>query len=240
MLLRDADWPQINALRAEIEKYTPASVEDAGQHFSSTFVGAFSSIVLARVFMVLPFEELPAREQSFARMLVSDDTRLGKRTPVLSLIGTSGREPSWNRRQSSNGHLAIPLLDKAFVGETPMIAKLLADLQLDLAPLDDGFAATTSKMLGSESGKFYVADAATAKDARDRFVIPSRAFVSKYDVHTVFGMGGSYYDGKLAVAIFFTNEIITRLVADRFASFISTFRTITTRLQQQKKIFAAA
>ena len=239
MLIREAGWPEITALRALIEKHTATSVEDAAQHFTSAFVDTFSSIVLARVFVVLPFNELRAQEQAFARTLVSNDHRLAKRTPVLSLLGTRGREKKWNRRESSGGHLAIPLLDKEFIAETPMIAKLLADLTLDLAPLDDGFAAVTSRMLGSENGKFYVPDAATAKDARERFVIPSRAFVTTHNVRTVFGMGGSYYDGKLAVAILFTDELVDRLVADRFASFISTFKMVTTRLEQQKKFFTS-
>jgi hypothetical protein len=239
MLFREAGWPEINALRTSLEKRSATSIEDAAQHFVSTFAEAFSSLVLARLFIVLPFAELPANEQAFARKLVANDSRLTNRTPTLTLLATRGVDEKWNRRETSAGHLAIPLLDKEFVAETPMIAKLLADLELDLAPLDDGFAATTSKMLGSEAGKFYVSDAASAQDARNRFIIPSREFVKKYDVRTVFGMGGSYFDGKLVVTILFTNELVDRMVADRLASFISTFKMTTTRLEQQKKFFDA-
>ena len=237
MLFREAGWPEISALRTSLEKRAATSVEDAAQHFVSTFVETFSSLVLARIFIVLPFAELPASEQAFARTLVGNDSRLSSRTPTLTLLATRGRDASWNQRETSAGHRAIPLLDKEFVAEIPMIAKLLADLELDLAPLDDGFAATTSKMLGSEAGKFYVSDAASAQDTRNRFIIPSRDFVKKYDVHTVFGMGGSYFDGKLVVTILFTNELIDRMVTDRLASFISTFKTTTTRLEHQKKFF---
>jgi hypothetical protein len=237
MLLKDADWPQINGLRARIEQYVPTSVAHAAQYFSSAFAETFSSIALARVFLVTPFADLPSPDQSFARKLTSDDARLTPRTPTLSLLGTYGREEDWKQRERSAGHLAIPLLDKAFVSEVPMIAKLLGDLNLDLASLDDDFAAVTSRMLGAQDGKFYVANADTDLDSRGRHIIPNRDFVKRHEIRTVFGMGGSYYDGALAVAIFFTQERLERLVTDRFASFISTFKVVTTRLQQKKALY---
>ena len=237
MLLSDADWPQINELRKTIEASAPSSVEDAAQRFATLFVETFSSIVLARVFIVHPFEEASALDQTFAMKLVGDDPRVNAKTPTLCLLGTRGREDDWNHRERSTGHLAIPLL-KSLVANTPMIAKLLADLELDHADLDDGFASTTQKMLGSTNGKFFVQSAPTAVDSRNRPIIPGRSFVKQYDVKTVFGMGGSYFDGMLAVVIFFTNEQLEKVVADRYASFISTFKTVTTRLQQKRLIYA--
>ena len=137
------------------------------------FCESFSSLVL-RVFLVLPFGGVPAADQAFARDLVSNDSRLGKRTPTLSLLGTYGREESWRYREGSKGHLAIPLMDKAFVAEIPMIAKLLADLNFDLAAVDDDFARTTSPMVTAGNGKFFVANAETDVDSRARHIIPNR------------------------------------------------------------------
>ncbi len=238
MRFADADWTSIDGLRQRIGEHVPISVEDSAQHFVGAFVDTFPSLVLARVFLVLPFEQLPAQEQAWARRLVADDARLTPKTPVLALIGTRGREEAWNDRTRSAGHLAIPLLDKSVVAEAPMIAKLLADLELDLVKLDDDFAAETVRMLGAHNGKFFVPDADTAVDTRGRFVIPGREFVERNAIKTVFGMGGSYFDGVLAVAVFFTSETVERPAADRFASFISTFKTVTTRLQQQKAIYS--
>jgi hypothetical protein len=237
MLLAEADWTQISELRKTIEANTPTSVEAAAQRFANIFAQTFESIVLARVFIVLPFAELPSADQEFAMKLVGNDSKLNARTPVLSLLGTSGREEDWNHRRRSAGHLAIPLL-KSVVAAAPMIAKLLADLELDHAELDDGFASTTHKMLGANNGKFFVPNARTAVDSRNRPVIPGRDFVEKHKVQTVFGMGGSYFDGVLAVVIFFTDEDVDKLAVDRFASFISTFKTVTTRLQQKRLIYA--
>jgi len=237
LLFSGADWPQINAFRKRIEDQEFQSVQAAAQRFAELFVETFSSLVLARVFLVTPYAGIPAHDQAFVKKLVHADPLVTAHTPVLSLLGTAGREPAWNDRLRSVGHLAIPLL-KSLVADTPMIAKLLADLELDHAELDDGFAATTIKMLGSTNGKFFVPNAGTAVDSRNRPVIPGRDFVKKYDVRTVFGMGGSYYDGMLAVVIFFTSEPLERSVVDRFASFISTFKIVTTRLQQKKAIYA--
>lgn len=240
MLLAEADWPHINALRDKLDGRSSLSVEDAARHFTSSFHGAFPSIVLARLFLVMPFAKLLPREMAFATKLAGTRATVAAHTPVLALLGTAGVERAWNDRRLSAGHLAIPLVDRSFVTDAPMIAKLLADLQVDLGVLDDSFATHTSPMIGSDGGKFYVGDAATAVDSRGRLVIPSREFVRKYGVRTVFGMGGSYYDGTLAVAIFFTTEKLERLVADRFGSFISTFKSRTTRLQQAGSVFEGA
>ncbi len=240
MLIAEATWPHINALRDKLDGRSSLSVEDAARHFTSSFHGAFPSIVLARLFIVMPFAKLAPVEKAFATKVAGIRAKVMAHTPVLTLLGTAGVDRMWNDRRRSVGHLAIPLVDRSFVMEAPMIAKLLADLNVDLGVLDDSFATQTSPMIGSDSGKFYVDDASTAVDARGRLVIPSREFVRTYGVKTVFGMGGSYYDGTLAVAIFFTTEKLERLVADRFGSFISTFKSRTTRLQQAGAVFEGA
>jgi hypothetical protein len=118
-----------------------------------------------------------------------------------------------------------------------MIAKLLADLNFDLAQLDDGFATLTSQMVGAGNGKFFVSNAETDVDSRGRHIIPNREFVSTHRVRTVFGMGGSYFDETLAIAIMFTDEQLEHIVTDRYASFIGTFKITTTRLHQNKIIY---
>ena len=236
-LLGKTEWSEIERLR-EIAGATHAStVESAAQGFATAFFDAFSSVALARLFIVLPFTELPPRERAFATRLAGGDSRLRPTTPVLALLGTRGREPAWNSRSLSSEHLSIPLVDRTFVEGAPMIAKLLADIDVDLAALDDGRPIATRRLLGGKNGMFYVADAATAVDRRDRYVIPDQAFVAKYDIHTVFGMGGAYVDGTLVVGILFTTEKLERFLADRFPSLIGNFKIATTKLIEQRRIF---
>lgn len=242
MLIATTDWPHIEQLRATLSRCDGSSLEGAARAFADTFVTTFESIVLARVFAVLPFGELPAHERAFAERLAggAGDPRLGPGTDVLTLLATRGVDPSWNDRTASRGHLAIPLIDKSFVQGAPMIAKLLSDLSLDLRGLDPGAPIVTRRLLGGQNGTFYVADAQEAQDEAGRDIIPARAFVSSQQIRTVFGMGGAYADGTLVVAIFFTRELLDRALVDRFPSLISNFKMVTAQAQTSGKVFAVS
>jgi two-component system, NtrC family, sensor kinase len=225
--LNAATWSDINALRDRMAERGATSVEHAAQSFAEDLATSFSSVVLARVFIVLPLSRLPEAERHCAENLAGAAVRIPPETSVLSLLGTFGREPAWCDRRRSEGHRAIPLLSRAFVQGAPMIARLLADLEVDLAGLDDGRPIDTRRMLGGRNGRFFVPDAATSSDALGRHVIPAREFVSAHKIVTVFGMGGAYGDGSLAVVIAFTNERLDALAVDRFPSLISNFKMAT-------------
>jgi hypothetical protein len=121
-----------------------------------------------------------------------------------------------------------------------MITRLLADLEVDLGALDDGRPIATRRMLGGQNSTFYVGEASTARDDAGRAIIPARDFIDAHRIATVFGMGGAYVDGTLAVAILFTQEPLDRAVPDRFASFISTFKMATASLLQSGAIYSAS
>jgi hypothetical protein len=233
-----ADWSEIEALRAKVAGVSEAaSLVDAAQRFTALFASSFDSIILARLFVVLPFSSLPAMEQAFASRLAGS-IALANATPVLCLLGSTGKKAGWNNRTASQGHLAIPLVNSTTVSEAPMIAKLLGDLEVDLKVLDDGRPIATRQMMGGRNGTFFVPDALTAQDARGRLVIAAHDFAKDFAVRSVFGMGGAYVDGTLAVAIFFCSEVLDRLIVDRFPSFISSFKMATSALLQQRRIFA--
>jgi len=234
----EASWAEIEALREQVAGLANAeSLADAAQGFVELFGGAFASVVLARLFAVLPARALPSAERAFATRLAG--TELGDTTPVLCLLGTAGSRPGWNQRTASAGHLAIPLLSSAAVDDAPMIAKLLADLGVDLQALDVGRAILTRQMQGGRSGTFFVPDARTALDARGRHVIAAKDFAQDFSIRTVFGMGGSYLDGTIVVAILFCSEEIDRLVVDRYPSFITSFKIATAKLQREGRLFPA-
>jgi len=130
------------------------------------------------------------------------------------LLGSRGALPAWNDRALSDGHFAIPLLSKVLVEGAPMIAQLLADLEVDLGCLDDGRPIASRRMLGSSNQCFYVSNAREARDNHGRFIIPSQDFVAKHAIDTVFGMAGSYLDGTIVVAISFTSESLDKLTVD--------------------------
>jgi hypothetical protein len=238
MRLHDATWNDIDVLREQLSNPSADSVEAAAQAFASTWVAKFNSVVLARLFLVLPLDQLPAEDQAYARAAAGSRGAFNPTTPCLSLLGTRGREPAWNDRKQSREHRAIPLVDRKFVRGAPMLAKLLADLDVDLAGLDDGRPIATRRMLGGINGTFYIRDAQNACDAQGRAIIADREFVTKYDVHTVFGMGGAYATGVIAIAVVFTTELLEALVVNRYPSLIGNFKIATSSLLEQGQIFA--
>jgi hypothetical protein len=235
--IQSSVWSDIEALRSTLHGQKCASLEEAAQGFAVSLATSCATVILARVFVVLPLSRLSEPDRRYATELVAGHSSLENRTPVLCLFGTYGREAAWRDRNRSDGHRAIPLLGSAFVQSIPMIAKLLADLNVSLLDLDDRRVLDTRPLLGGMNGAFFVNDARVAEDARCRRVIPSKEFVDAYGVRTVFGMGGAYFDGTLAVAIVFTSEVIDRLVADRFPSLISNFKMATSALLMQGSLY---
>jgi hypothetical protein len=235
--LGDASWSDIDAMRARIAAGKPASVQQAAEQLTALFATRFSTVVLARVFLVVPLERLPPDDSAFARAVVDHDPRLTATTPVLSLLGTHGQRPEWNDRTRSVGHRAIPLLDRASVLAAPMIARLLGDLEVDLQELlGTGGPIATRMMVGGRNTMFYVPDARTTRDELGRPVIQPE-FASTYGIESVFGMGGSYLDGTLAIVIVFCAERVERVVADRYGLFINAFKTATREPKHADRIW---
>jgi len=234
--IHEASWDYIQDMRGRIEPQLAAAstVAQAAQDFVDELARSFSSIVLARVFTVLPLRQLPAAERAWAErfaVLASRAVPLDPSTPVLTLLGTSGAKPAWCKRETSIGHLAIPLVDAQLVDGAPMIAELLSSLQVDIHKRPGGGGGVELRRLaGGRDGRFYVADAQSSLDARGRKIIAAEEFVAKHSIRTVFGMGGAYLGGEIVAAIVFTNETLTPTEADRFPSLIGTFKLGTAKL----------
>lgn len=243
--LQGASWSEIGAFRDAIEPAIAGepSLCAAAQKFVTSFVASFPSIVLSRMFAVLPFARLPRLDAAAAlRFAETADAAslLLPTTPVLSLLGSCGVKPDWNDRLRSHGHLAIPLLSRALVEGIPMIAQLLADVGVDLSWLDGAGEIDSRRMLGSSNQCFYVAQASSSRDSRGRLIIPSQTFVAELGIETVFGMAGSYLDGTMLAAISFSTEVVQRAAIDRFPTLIANFKMATTKLALEGRIYPPA
>ena len=211
--------------------------EAAAQLVTDALVEALPDTALARVYVVVPQLDLPPDVQAFVTTLAG---AVGASTPVLALVGSSGAKPAWHGRVTSKGHRGIPLTSSAFVDAIPMLARLLRELGIDLAWLDDAPATTTRRLIGGFNGVFYVEDARTVRDAKGRLVIPAEDFVAEQDVKTVFGMGGFYPDGTMVVAIVFTRELLPKAAVERLTSLITMIKGETFKAIRARRIFTVA
>ena len=227
---------QINSLRDKLKASlgSCALYEQAAQKFSEALYQEFSpSVVLARVYVSIPFAQLPTANKTFVNNLAAGKgvgNLITETTPILSLAGTAGQKPAWMDRRKSQGHVGIPLCSASFVDAIPMMSRLLQELGLNLAWFDKQDLSVVEKTAGGLAGLFYVAQAAQATDAHGRKIIAAQDFVSANGIQTVFGMGTSYVGGKFAVSIVFTTETIDRDQLRPIATLISTFKAETSRL----------
>jgi len=231
----------VQELRSDLEPQLrkAPNLVTAAQRFVEMFTRSFDTVALARLFIVARYDTLAVPEQDTAAAFAKRVGRgtLESTTPVLSLLGTSGALPSWNRREKSNGHRAIPFLDRSLVDGAPMIAALLSSLNVDLVALRGDPAVQLRHLSGGLNARFYVPDARSTLDARGRHIIAAQDFVQTQGIRTVFGMGGAYMDGKIVVAIMFTRELLAELYVDRFPSFIGTFKLATSALASSGLVY---
>jgi hypothetical protein len=218
------------------------SVEAAAQEFAQELHRNFSdSVALARVFFTVSFGSLPAERQDFVRALARPSgavVDLASTTPVLSLIGSCGDEEVWRDIHESRGHLGIPLISSGFVASIPMISRLLRELGVPLEWIDTHDASVIQKTLGECSSLFFVDDAGKATDDRGRKIIADEAFVSRYAIQSVFGIGGAYADGEILVVVVFAHDHFDRASAEQFLPLATLFKSNTERLVAQRRIFA--
>lgn len=201
------------------------------------------SLVLARLFVTLPFNDLPARDKAFVTALANakDITPLlGEKTQVLSLLGTYGAQAPWSDRYRSQGHLGIPLVTAGFVESIPMVARLMSDMGIGSDWFDKSEPDILVKNLGRAAGVFYVRDAQTWLDGRNRKIVSAQDFVAAHDIRTVFGLGGSYLNGSFVTMILFTRETVEQSQAEALMLLVNTFKTVTLGLMMNGAIFSQA
>jgi hypothetical protein len=218
-------------------------LENAAQSLAAAVHAKFDeSVVVARVFVTVPFGELPEANRQFVTSLAkgaSAAADLKDDTPVLSLVGTHGQESDWNDRRSSKGHVGIPLISSAFVGAIPMISRLLKELGVPIDWIDSPSTEVIVKTIGSSAGLFFVDDAATARDQEGRKIIAAQDFVKKYGVQSVFGTGGAYPNGQMVTVVVFCREAFARSTAEHFMALTDFFKGSTAALAEPKRVFAA-
>lgn len=220
-----------NTLEAAAQKYMTILYENLHE-----------SIVLTRLFVTIPFGELPEPNRKFVIQLAKSknvEDQLNEHTLVLSLLGTKGVKQEWSDRHLSQGHVGIPLSSSAFIEQVPMLARLLKQLCLNLDWIDSNDTNLVKKTVGNISGVFYVRDAVSEVDSRGRKIIAAQDFVREQNIKTVFGLGGGYLGSStMFTAIIFTRQYLELETIERFMTQANKFKTATMAMVDQGKIFA--
>jgi hypothetical protein len=215
-------------------------LEVAAQQFASTFYETFSdSLAMARVFGTVPQQMLPPNIREAVSKKVQGagvESRLHGNTPVLTLLGTRGKNSRWNDRRDSADHQGVPLISSDFIAGVPMMSRLLQSLGLELSWLDGDDTGMISK--SPLAGVFFVEDASTARDGRDRLIIPQQDFVKEAGVQSVFGFGGSYSSGDFFALIAFCTVPVNQNAVKMFLPLATAFGGATNALVEGGLIFS--
>ena len=166
-------------------------------------------VALVRCFVTVPYRELDADLQAFARDLLGDIAP----TPAmkcLTLLASAGDLPDWNGRLGSRRHRTLPLASDQNALRSPMIAQLMEQFGLELG----SFVAPDAEiLLGAKArqlGVFHVAEAAGSP-----FIPAQRDFVIPFGIRSVAGFGGLFPAGDFFAFVIFSRCTIHREAAER-------------------------
>jgi hypothetical protein len=215
--IQGASLSQLRQLNQSVKEALRSctSFEAAAQRGIDKIYEEFSdSIRLLRLYATTTAQKLPEELNLFASQL--SGSALQPSNQVFVLFGTRGALPEWSQRDLSKKHAAIPLLNSSFVKTLPMLDGLLQEMGTKLDWLDTNTELLGKSLEGGLASVFYVKDAATERDAKDRLLIPAQDFVQEHQIKTVFGVGSSYMNGQFLVMLFFCNEFVSREQAEHF------------------------
>ena len=232
--IRDLDLDVVRKLQQEVRdgKDSFQTYEELAHDFSNRFYRKFKdSIVLARIFLTVPYARLPESNKAFVDKIVEKNSiqhLLHDNTLILSLVGSAGEEAAWMDRSNSENHIGIPLISADFIDKAPMMSRLLKELGLNLEYISSDDTYLVKHTLGRMNGMFYVREASSEVDIKGRKIIADQNFVEQYDVKTVMGFGGGYSgDYPFYTAIIFLREEIEAVRARLVAAELSFFKIVT-------------
>ncbi|MDR3602400.1 MAG: hypothetical protein P4L49_18255 [Desulfosporosinus sp.] len=223
----------------ELQLSQMRTYEEASQFFCQSLYNMFpNAIVLARIFVSVPYEKLPESNKKVVQDIIRNTKKqadLRSDTKILSLVGTYGEKNEWNSRLLSKGHVGIPLISKSFIAGIPMMNRLLERLGIDY---ENETSDNRNTRKSSFSGLFYVKNSENEVDSLGRHIITNQEFVRNYQVKSVFGFGGSYINQTdFYTAIVFLKEQVNLGSAETIALVGGNFKMATKELMKVGQIF---
>ena len=160
------------------------------------------NLVLARIFLSLPYTELPPEYQ---REIESGGSLPDPEDRFLCLMGTAGDEPDWNDPLRSRGHKYMKLPDREEdLVQMPMIQKVFAEFGVPYSAI----LRPDSSREHSVEGYFLADDPAASP------YIPDKGFVSDYGIRSQVSIGGVLPSGSIFTMFLFSRQKLTHDMAE--------------------------
>jgi len=186
---------------------------------------------LVRFFKTHPYRDLDQSLQEAACDILGSRS-IAPSTKCLTLLATAGDEQQWNSRHTSNGHKAIPLVDRDFIERAPMISQLIRQFGLDIATVLEPDPKLLIDLQRTKFNVFYISEALGSAH------IPTqKEFVIPYKIQSVFGFGGLLPSGNLFAIILFTKNWFPYDTADLF-KWVSAYARLAAVSFDQGQIFS--
>ncbi len=163
---------------------------------------------LVRCFVTVPYRELDADLQAFARDM------LGSVAPTpemkcLTLLASAGDLLDWNGRLASRRHRTLPLASEQNALRSPMIAQLMEQFGLELGTMVTPDPEILLHATTRQLGVFHVAEAPGSP-----FIPAQRDFVIPFGIRSVVGFGGLFPSGDFFAFVIFARCTISRETAE--------------------------
>lgn len=204
-------------VRGLFDDFSPATVAEATEQVVRFFYDELvdehgaRACALVRFFRTLPYRELDDETQAFARA-ASGQEELGPDVRCLTLMATTGDEPAWQSRHTSQGHKTIPLTSVEVVERAPMIAQLISQMGLSISTVIQPPTGLLLDDRGTKHNVFYVPHAEGSPH-----IVAQKEFVVPYRIASVIGFGGIVSTGDMFATILFSKVHISSEVADLFS-----------------------
>jgi hypothetical protein len=199
----------------DMTDFTIQEVTECGRAMRTMGAGASSmeevaGRIVSYFFKTVSYEALPNELQVFAKKMLKEDVPAST-MKCLTLLGTVGENSEWNSRESSKGHLAIPLPSEEVLHQIPMIRNLIQQLGLSVKSVVAPDPALLLDMEQKTYGVFFVPEALGSPNIpfQDEFVV-------RYGIKSVLGFGGMLPSLDIFVIIIFLRNTISREEADLF------------------------
>lgn len=243
--LSDANSNDFEILLHSVRKIP---VTDTAERLAQAFVDIMyeyfqESLVLLRLFSSVPYAALPAQDKQLVDKKAHDSGTAhlcNDGTPILTLVGTRGKQSDWNERQKSRGFRCIPLISGEYVASLSMLSMQFRKMNLDPGLFDRWDAAIVARGRADEySGMLYVENAGIDKDELGRMIVPRQDFVAENNVRTALGFGAGYAHHPTIVTLFaFTNEILSESMMKPFGSLLEAYISISKELVGKGRILS--